>query len=131
MRLIKKISARRTWIRLLTGDSRYFHFLRFGKKLLLPLIMKVNTLPSNINLPLAMAFGDVCTRGVPILFIYCADGSDEVYFKQVVSVLFKEKTPPSLSSRAVANSNHILTSGRAIEYCIAQIEEWIACEFSI
>jgi pimeloyl-ACP methyl ester carboxylesterase len=130
MWLIKKISSRRTWIRLLSGESRYFHFLRFGKKLLLPLIMNVKTLPNNINLPLAMAFGDVCTRGIPILFIYCANGSDELYFKQVLSVLFKAKTPTSLKSRAVANSNHILTSGRAIEYCIAQIEEWLACEFS-
>jgi pimeloyl-ACP methyl ester carboxylesterase len=131
MWLIKKISTRRTWIRLLTGESRYFHFLRFGKKLLLPFIMRVKTLPSNINLQLAMAFGDVCTRCIPILFIYCTDGSDEVYFKQVLSVLFKEKTPPSLKRCTVANSNHIFTSGRAIEYSIARIEEWITSELSI
>lgn len=128
--VLQKLLSRRTWLRLFSGESRYGRRLSFARRIMLRLLVRRTTLPENVNLPLALSWARVVARGVPCLVMTAEGRIREAYTEQVKRVVLDRHTMAHVRHVSLSDTNHIFTSGGAIERCAAEMTRWIEETFA-
>lgn len=126
LRLAKKMSSRRTWTRVLSGESRYSRPLWAARRALLPLLLTSRELPENVNLPLVLDLARVARRRIPSLIVVAKDRLRDLTTQQVLRGLFRADTSAWLTREALADTNHIFTTGRGVDRVVEASQHWLA-----
>lgn len=131
-RFFRRVLSKWAWIRLLVGDSRYSNKLPFLqshydslRSYFVSKLLINKTLDQYINVPLAKAFFDVCNSGIPVLSISEEDSITHLFIQRITTTIFGERQRRMLADLTVRDSNHVFTSGRAIEKSIGYIQTWL------
>ena len=90
------------------------------QKTLLDLLMDWNTLPAVANVPLVKAWQRLVERGLPVLVITAEGKLRDVFFDRIHRAACAGLTNPNLVRVRLQGTNHIFTTGGAIEACIDQ-----------
>lgn len=115
------------WMRMLTRENEYarlFRYVPFPRQLLLDLLMDWNTLPAVANVPLVKAWQRLVERGLPVLVMTAEGKLRDVFFDRIHRAACAGLTNPNLVRVRLRGTNHIFTTGGAIEACIHQLCHW-------
>jgi hypothetical protein len=126
----KKLFQQKTWLRVLTGESKYACVLPGRRKVLLPLVLKSKSLPENLNVPLALAFAKAVQRELPVLMVLSKDKLPDTYVAKVQQRLLSAGPHDNLRILRLTETNHVLTTGGAIQKTIDAVQQWMADVFS-
>jgi pimeloyl-ACP methyl ester carboxylesterase len=123
-----KLTNKASWLRLLTGHSQYSPRVGLPQQLALKLIGP-KLLPPETNLRLVGVWRDVVERGLPVL-VLMADGKiRHTFYDQLEKVLFGGERRPNVSFDTLRNTNHIFTTGGALDVIVQRIDEWAGRSF--
>jgi hypothetical protein len=110
------------WMRLLTMESKYGHWIPFPRKAVLDFFLSRSSLPSVTNVPLASAWQQWVAQKRPALII-TADGKlREVFFDRINSSVLAGLEKARYSHVRLKGTNHIFTTGGAIETVTSHVE---------
>lgn len=129
-RWLKRLVSRRAWLRLLTGESPYGRYLIFARRVALRLLVRRAALPENVNLPLALSWARVVERGVPCLVITARGKIREAYTEQVRRAVLGRDRQGAVHHVSLPHTNHVLTSGGAIDRCASEMVRWLDDRFA-
>ncbi len=128
-RVSSKVFSYWGWMRMLTRENEYarlFRYIPFPRQMLLDLLMDWNTLPAVANVPLVKAWQRLTERGLPVLVITAEGKLRDVFFDRIHRAACAGLTNPNMVRVRLRGTNHIFTTGGAIEACIDQLCRWTA-----
>ncbi len=103
------------WMRLLTDENVYARYVPLPKKAILDFVLSRSELPSVTNLPLTDAWRRWVKDNRPVLVI-TADGKlREVFFDRINGTALNGITKSSYEHLRLKGTNHIFTTGGAID----------------
>jgi hypothetical protein len=125
-----------SWMRIVTGESRYARMIPIPRSLLVrALRLQQTKLPTLTNLPLVAAWQSVVRSGCATLVVSAKGKTREHFFDQVNAIAV-----PSYERRLglgrrieharVPNTNHIFTTGTGKEAVAQAIADWVARHFT-
>jgi alpha-beta hydrolase superfamily lysophospholipase len=131
-RVTSKVFSYWGWMRMLTRENEYarlFRYVPFPRQLLLDLLMDWGTLPAVANVPLVRAWQRMVERGVPVLVITAEGKLRDVFFDRIHRAAFSDLKVATLERLRLRGTNHIFTTGGAIDACIGHLSRWAAEHF--
>jgi len=124
----RKVLSRASWLRLLTGHSRYRIGRILPRRTLLRLFGK-GLLPPETNIELVRIWKELADSGTPILVMMAAGRIRESFYDQMNQVLFRGKPCKNVTDISITNTNHIFTSGNAPDRIKDEIRGWGLIQF--
>ena len=131
-RVTSKLFSYWGWMRMLTRENEYarlFKYVPFPRQFLLDLLMDWNSLPAVANVPLVRAWQRVVERGVPVLVITAEGKLRDVFFDRIHRSAFGDLKVATLERLRLRGTNHIFTTGGAIDACIGHLSRWAGEHF--
>ncbi|WP_164016595.1 alpha/beta fold hydrolase [Pyxidicoccus trucidator] len=131
-RVTSKLFSYWGWMRMLTRENEYarlFRYVPFPRQFLLDLLMDWGTLPAVANVPLVRAWQRVVERGVPVLVITAEGKLRDVFFDRIHRAAFADLKVATLERLRLRGTNHIFTTGGAIDACIGHLSRWAGEHF--
>ncbi|QSQ27176.1 hypothetical protein JY651_20670 [Pyxidicoccus parkwayensis] len=131
-RVTSKLFSYWGWMRMLTRENEYarlFRYVPFPRQLLLDLLMDWGTLPAVANVPLVRAWQRVVERGIPVLVITAEGKLRDVFFDRIHHAAFSDLKVRTLERLRLRGTNHIFTTGGAIDACIGHLSRWAGERF--
>jgi hypothetical protein len=110
------------WMRLLTKENKYARFVPLPRQFILDFIAHNSGLPSATNLELASAWQRWVNARRPALVITAKGKLHEVFFDRVNQSVLGDSTHHAFTHLRLEGTNHILTTGGAIELAKQHIE---------
>ncbi|MFP2911394.1 hypothetical protein ACLESD_41490, partial [Pyxidicoccus sp. 3LFB2] len=132
-RVTSKLFSYWGWMRMLTRENEYarlFRYVPFPRQFLLDLLMDWGTLPAVANVPLVRAWQRVVERGVPVLVITAEGKLRDVFFDRIHRAAFSDLKVATLERLRLRGTNHIFTTGGAIDACIGHLSRWAGAHFA-
>ncbi len=113
------------WMRLLTAEGKRGGWIPLPRKAILDFVMSQSELPAVTNLPLVSAWQHLVKGGRPML-VMTADGKlREVFFDRINLTVLAGLDTASVRHLRLKQTNHLFTTGGAIQNVIAQIVPWV------
>ncbi|WP_163997500.1 alpha/beta fold hydrolase [Pyxidicoccus caerfyrddinensis] len=131
-RVTSKVFSYWGWMRMLTRENEYarlFRYVPFPRQLLLDWLMDWGRLPAVANVPLVRAWQRVVQRGVPVLVITAEGKLRDVFFDRIHRAAFSDLKVAMLERLRLRGTNHIFTTGGAIDACIGHLSRWAGEHF--
>jgi pimeloyl-ACP methyl ester carboxylesterase len=131
-RVTSKVFSYWGWMRMLTRENTYarlFRYVPLPRQWLLDLLMDWGTLPAVANVPLVRAWQRVVERGVPVLVITAEGKLRDVFFERIHRAAFSDLKVATLERLRLRGTNHIFTTGGAIDACIGHLSRWAGERF--
>ncbi|MBZ4399378.1 hypothetical protein OWM54_01715 [Myxococcus sp. MISCRS1] len=131
-RVTSKLFSYWGWMRMLTRENEYarlFKYVPFPRQKLLDLLMDWDSLPAVANVPLVRAWQRVVRRGQPVLVMTAEGKLRDVFFDRIHRSALADLPHPNLSRVRLRGTNHIFTTGGAIEACVAELARWASASF--
>ncbi|MCP3064976.1 hypothetical protein LXT21_40005 [Myxococcus sp. K38C18041901] len=131
-RMTSKLFSYWGWMRMLTRENEYarlFKYVPFPRQKLLDLLMDWDSLPAVANVPLVRAWQRVVRRGQPVLVMTAEGKLRDVFFDRIHRSSLADLPHPNLSRVRLQGTNHIFTTGGAIEACVAELARWASVSF--
>lgn len=110
------------WMRLLTKENKYARFVPLPRQLILDFLTHNSGLPGSTNLELASAWQRWVKARRPALVITAKGKIHEVFFDRVNQSVLGSATHHAFTHLRLDGTNHILTTGGAIELAKQHIE---------
>jgi hypothetical protein len=111
-------------MRVLTMENRWGRSIPLPRKMILDVVNRRDGLPGVTNLPLVAAWRRVVARQTPALVITAADKLRGVFFDRVNRVMLSGVSMTSVRQVPLGATNHIFTSGNAIERIRDHVLSW-------
>jgi pimeloyl-ACP methyl ester carboxylesterase len=113
------------WMRLLTSEGQRGHWIPLPRKAILEFVLSRSELPAVTNLPLVSAWQHLVRAGRPVLVV-TADGKlREVFFDSINLTVLKGLDTRSVRHVRLKHTNHLFTTGGAIQLVIGQVVPWV------
>jgi hypothetical protein len=112
------------WMTILTMENQYAKYVPLPRQAILKLLMDRDDLPDVTNVPLVEAWQRVVGRRTPTLVVTAKGKVREVFFDRINHVALKRVPTSSMRHLRLEGTNHIFTTGGAIERVIALLEGW-------
>ncbi|NOZ01887.1 MAG: hypothetical protein GXP54_08370 [Deltaproteobacteria bacterium] len=128
-KLSSKLTSRASWLRLLTGHSRY----RIGKLLPRGLLLRLfgrRLLPKRTNMRLVNIWQRIVEVELPVMVIMAGGRVRETFYDEVKQVLFGKADCPSVTVLSVPHTNHIFTTGNAPRLILRGVTDWATNHFA-
>lgn len=109
------------WMRLLTSEGKRSRYVPLPRRALLDLLMSRSGLPAVTNVPLAAAWKHWVEAGRPALVITARGKLRELFFDRINAALGVSLARPSTMHLRLERTNHIFTTGGAIETVTAAV----------
>ncbi len=113
------------WMRLLTLENRYGRYVPLPRKKILDFVLIRSELPSVTHLPLASAWSRWVGDKRPSLVITADAKLREVFFDRINRVVLSKVDTRSMRHIRLKGTNHIFTTGGAIETVMGHIVPWV------
>jgi hypothetical protein len=114
------------WMTVLTMEHEYARYIPLPRKAILRVLMDRDELPSVANVPLVEAWQRVVARGTPTLVVTAKGKVREIFFDRINRVALARVPPRAVEHVRLEGTNHIFTTGGAIERAIQLLEAWSA-----
>lgn len=118
------------WMRLLTLENKYGQYVPLPRTFLLSILLRKDRLPDVTNIPLVDAWERVVARRVPSLVITAQGKLREVFFDRINGVALSGLSAEGLQHVRLSGTNHIFTSGGAIEAVRGHVLPWALSHFA-
>ncbi|QSQ16057.1 hypothetical protein [Myxococcus landrumensis] len=131
-RVTSKLFSYWGWMRMLTRENEYarlFKYVPFPRQRLLDLLMDWDSLPAVANVPLVRAWQRVVERGLPVLVITAEGKLRDVFFDRIHRSALAGLRHSNLTRTRLRGTNHIFTTGGAIDTCVAHLAQWATAHF--
>ncbi|NVJ21626.1 hypothetical protein HUW62_10400 [Myxococcus sp. AM011] len=131
-RVTSKLFSYWGWMRMLTRENEYarlFKYVPFPRQRLLDLLMDWDSLPAVANVPLVRAWQRVVERGLPVLVLTAEGKLRDVFFDRIHRSALADLPHPNLSRIRLKGTNHIFTTGGAIEASVDHLSQWASERF--
>jgi pimeloyl-ACP methyl ester carboxylesterase len=113
------------WMRLLTSEGKHSRFVPLPRKALLEFFMSRSGLPAVTNVPLAAIWKQWVDDGRPALVITARGKLRELFFDRINGALGVSLDRPTTVHLRLERTNHIFTTGGAIEAVTqALVQHW-------
>jgi pimeloyl-ACP methyl ester carboxylesterase len=122
--LYAKVFSYWGWMTILTMENAYAKYVPLPRKAILKALMNKEELPSVANVPLVEAWQRVIGRRTPTLAVTAKGKVREVFFDRINNVALKRVPTSSMEHVRLEGTNHIFTTGGAIERVITLLERW-------
>jgi pimeloyl-ACP methyl ester carboxylesterase len=124
----QKLLSKASWLRLLTGYSRYSGRVRLPARMLLRMLGS-RLLPRDTNRQLVKAWRRLVASEVPVFVAMASGGRREAFYKQLNLLLLNGQGGSSVTNLSIAGTNHILASGDGPDRLVSGIEAWVRAAF--
>ncbi|MFP2925594.1 hypothetical protein ACLESO_10315, partial [Pyxidicoccus sp. 3LG] len=131
-RVTSKLFSYWGWMRMLTRENeyaRFFKYVPFPRQLVLDLLMDWGSLPAVANVPLVRAWQRVVERGLPVLVITAEGKLRDIFFDSIHRSAFSDLKLPMVERLRLRGTNHIFTTGGAIDACVGHLSRWAGEHF--
>jgi pimeloyl-ACP methyl ester carboxylesterase len=118
-----KLTSRASWLRMLTGHSRYSDRFRLLSGLILPFVGRW-LLPAEANRTLIDSLRGILRRRVPVLVMLAEGKPRELFYDQLSKLLLRGRSGAHVTQIAIPNTNHIFTSGGAADRIVREVGDW-------
>jgi pimeloyl-ACP methyl ester carboxylesterase len=119
------------WMRVLTGDSPYAKYLPVPRRLISAMLMlQKDKLPDVTNYPVVACWRRAVERRVPMLVVTAEGKMRELFFDRVNAVVLANADMRSVTRVRLAGTNHIFTTGGAIDAVGEALIDWGSRNFT-
>jgi pimeloyl-ACP methyl ester carboxylesterase len=123
-RVTSKLFSYWGWMTILTMENQYAKYVPLPREAILRVLMNREDLPSVANVPLVEAWQRVVGRRTPTLVVTAKGKVREVFFDRINRVALKRVPTASMEHVRLEGTNHIFTTGGAIDRVIGLLERW-------
>jgi hypothetical protein len=113
------------WMRFLTYEGQRGQWIPLPRKLILDFVLSFSALPDVTNMPLASAWQRYVQQKRPVLVITADQKLREVFFDRINRVVLKKVDTRSMRHVRLKGTNHIFTTGGAIETVMGHVVPWV------
>jgi pimeloyl-ACP methyl ester carboxylesterase len=113
------------WMRLLTLEGKRGHWIPLPRKAILDFVLSQTELPAVTNLRLVSAWEHLVRARRPMLVVTAEGKLREVFFDRINRVVLKGLATPAVQHVRLARTNHLFTTGGAIDAVIATVLPWV------
>jgi pimeloyl-ACP methyl ester carboxylesterase len=113
------------WMRLLVKEGRRGQWLPIPRQTILNILRAQPGLPSVANVPLIDAWRELVRRARPSLVITAAGKMPEIFFDRINDVALGGLDTRPIRHIRLKNTNHIFTTGGAIEAVLSHVLLWV------
>lgn len=113
------------WMRFLTNEGQHGGWIPLPRKAILELILGQSTLPGVTNVKLVSAWQTIVRRKSPVLVVTAKGKLHEAFFDHINAVVLKGVDTSTVRHVRLSNTNHIFTTGGAIDAVIAEVLPFI------
>jgi len=112
------------WMRLLANEGPRTQWIPFPRQAILAFLRGRMDLPAVTNLPLVEAWRELVRDGRPSLVITAAGKMHEIFFDRINAVALRGLDTRSVRHVRLKRTNHIFTTGGAIEAVLSHVLPW-------
>jgi len=123
-RLTSKLFSYWGWMTVLTMENEYAKYVPLPRRAILKVLMDRAELPSVANVQLVEAWQRVVARRTPTLVVTAKGKVREVFFDRINRAALARVPTSSMEHVRLEGTNHLLTTGGAIERVTALVESW-------
>jgi pimeloyl-ACP methyl ester carboxylesterase len=113
------------WMRLLANEGPRSQWVPFPRRTILAFLRGWADLPPVTNMPLVDAWRELVRAGRPSLVITAEGKMHEIFFDRINRVVLRGIDAHSVRHIRLKNTNHIFTTGGAIEAVLSHALPWI------
>jgi pimeloyl-ACP methyl ester carboxylesterase len=113
------------WMRFLTFEGKRGQWIPLPRKQILDFVLSLSPLPEVTNMPLASAWQRYVQQQRPVIVITADKKLREVFFDRINKVVLAKVDSRSMRHIRLKSTNHIFTTGGAIETVMGHVVPWV------